>query len=120
MMATKSSNKSSTKATTKSTIDAKHAIKSGRVKEGIKYWCALFDYDATAQDELTLKRGIQIEVITKDPKVSGTDGWWTGKVNNKVGVFPSNFVTAKVTPPKSCSIPEIEFKDLVFGDVIGE
>lgn len=105
---------------TKSSIDAKHAIKTGRVQEGIKYWCALFDYDANHQDELTLKRGTQIEVITQDPKVSGSDGWWTGKVNDKVGVFPSNFVTAQVTPPKANQIPEIKFEELELGNVIGE
>ncbi|KAF6018290.1 mlk-1 [Bugula neritina] len=100
--------------------DAKTAIKTGRVKEGINYWCALFDYDAKLQDELTLKRGTQVEVITKDPKVSGSDGWWTGKVDNKVGVFPSNFVTADVTPPKATAIREIKFCDLKLGDVIGK
>lgn len=104
---------------TKSSIDAKHAIKTGRVQEGIKYWCALFDYDANHQDELTLKRGTQVEVITKDPKVSGTDGWWTGKVNDKVGVFPSNFVTAQVTPPQAKQIRAIKFSDLQLHDVIG-
>ena len=106
--------------TTKSSLDAKTAIKTGTVQEGIKYWCAaLFDYDAKHQDELTLKRGTQIEVITEDPKVSGSDGWWTGKVNDKVGVFPSNFV-AQVTPPKANQIPEINFEDLELGNVIGK
>lgn len=105
---------------TKPALDAKNAIKSGRVQEGIKYWCALFDYDGNQPDELTLKRGVPVEVITKDPKVSGTDGWWTGKVNNKVGVFPSNYVTAQVTPPKNNQLPEIDFAELEFGNVIGK
>lgn len=100
--------------------DARTAIKSGRVSEGIKYWCALFDYDANHQDELTLKRGTQVEVITQDPRVSGSDGWWTGKVNDKVGVFPSNFVTAQVTPPKPKPLDDINFAELELGDVIGK
>ena len=29
---------------------------------------------------------------TKDYKISGDEGWWTGKCNGKVGVFPCNFV----------------------------
>lgn len=103
---------------TKPAQDAKNAIKSGRVQEGINYWCALFDYEAKAQDELTLKRGASVEVITKDPKVSGTAGWWTGKVNNKVGVFPSNFVE-QVTPPQN-KLPEIDFSEVQLGEVIGE
>lgn len=106
--------------TTKPSIDARNAIKSGVVKEGIKYWCALFDYEANHTDELTLKRGTQVEVITKDPKISGGAGWWTGKVNEKIGVFPSNFVTAQVTPPKANSLVEIKFEELTLGDIIGK
>ena len=103
---------------TKPAQDAKNAIKSGRVQEGINYWCALLDYDAKLQDELTRKRGTAVEVITKDPKISGTDGWWTGKVNNKVGVFPSNFVE-QVTPPQA-KLREIDFAELELGEVIGK
>lgn len=106
-------------SSSKTSIDARSAIKTGRVQEGIKYWCAIFDYEANHQDELTLKCGTQVEVITKDPKVSGSDGWWTGKVNDKVGVFPSNFVTAHVTP-RLPDLVEIDFRELTLGDVIGE
>ena len=27
-----------------------------------------------------------IEVLKKDP-----DGWWTGKIDNKIGYFPNNY-----------------------------
>ena len=31
-------------------------------------------------------------MLSKDYKISGDEGWWTGKCNGKVGVFPCNFV----------------------------
>lgn len=54
---------------------------------------AMYDYEASAEDELTLQRGIPVEVISKDSVVSGDEGWWTGKVAEKVGIFPSNYVS---------------------------
>uniref|UniRef100_A0A4W6CNG5 Mitogen-activated protein kinase kinase kinase n=1 Tax=Lates calcarifer TaxID=8187 RepID=A0A4W6CNG5_LATCA len=57
------------------------------------YWTAVFDYEATADEELTLRRGDLLEVLSKDSKVSGDEGWWTGKIQDKVGIFPSNYVT---------------------------
>ncbi|XP_076818975.1 uncharacterized protein LOC143464840 [Clavelina lepadiformis] len=55
-------------------------------------WVAMFDYDAKADDELTLQSGQPVEVISKDVSMSGDEGWWTGKIANKLGVFPSNYV----------------------------
>lgn len=87
-------------------------------------WTAVFDYTATGDDELTLTRGLQVEVLSKEPKISGDDGWWTGRVNNKVGIFPSNFVTKEVDVlPNSNRSPdkvfEIDFADLELEEVIG-
>ena len=68
---------------------------------------------AQGEDELGLSKGDVIEVLSKDYKISGDEGWWTGKCNGKVmapntnlntncisfslitfqvGVFPCNFV----------------------------
>ena len=55
-------------------------------------WVAMFDYDAKAEDELSLQSGQQIQVVSQDVGVSGDEGWWTGIIDKKVGVFPSNFV----------------------------
>ena len=55
-------------------------------------WVAMFDYDAKAEDELSLQSGQQVEVVSKDAGISGDEGWWTGIIDKKVGVFPSNFV----------------------------
>jgi len=55
-------------------------------------WTAIYDYEAQGEDELQLVKGDIIEVLSKDYKISGDEGWWTGKCNGKVGVFPCNFV----------------------------
>lgn len=55
-------------------------------------WTAIYEYDAQGEDELRLGKGDVIEVLSKDYKISGDEGWWTGKCNGKVGVFPCNFV----------------------------
>ena len=53
---------------------------------------AIYEYKAQGEDELSLNKGDTIEVLSKDYKISGDEGWWTGKCNGKVGVFPCNFV----------------------------
>ena len=102
-------------------------IRTGRRDlERNPFWTAIFDYEATGDDELTLHRGTQVEVLSKDVKISGDDGWWTGKVNDKVGIFPSNFVTQqsvvdKVSPEGfDQDRPfEVEFDELDLEEVIG-
>jgi len=57
------------------------------------YWTAVFDYEATADDELSLQKGDVVEVLSKDSLVSGDEGWWTGMIADRVGIFPSNYVS---------------------------
>lgn len=87
-------------------------------------WTALYDYEAAGEDELTLHRGEQVEVLSKDAKISGDEGWWTGKISDKVGIFPSNFVaqidTANVKSVGNDGRPfEIKFSDLELEEIIG-
>ncbi|TNN80443.1 Mitogen-activated protein kinase kinase kinase 10 [Liparis tanakae] len=96
------------------------------------YWTAVFDYEATADEELTLRRGDFLEVLSKDSKVSGDEGWWTGKIQDKVGIFPCNYVTRgdatnyqQLTAGGlvaggvgDCPL-EIDFSELVLNEVIG-
>ncbi|XP_041964175.1 SH3 domain-containing protein 21 isoform X1 [Alosa sapidissima] len=49
----------------------------------------MFDYAAFAEDELDMKKGDIITVISKD---TGDDGWWEGELNGRRGFFPDNFV----------------------------
>ena len=46
-----------------------------------------FHFDARYQDELSLKVDDIVDVLGEEE-----DGWWKGKLANRTGVFPSNFV----------------------------
>uniref|UniRef100_A0A669BRT5 Osteoclast-stimulating factor 1 n=1 Tax=Oreochromis niloticus TaxID=8128 RepID=A0A669BRT5_ORENI len=49
----------------------------------------LFPYEAQNEDELTIKEGDIINIITKD---CADAGWWKGEIGGRQGVFPDNFV----------------------------
>lgn len=68
-------------------------------------------------------------VLTKDAKISGDEGWWTGKIGDKVGIFPANFVVHHDSAEDEINnvdsifadvnLVKIDFKDLVLEEVIG-
>ncbi|XP_056126852.1 SH3 domain-containing protein 21 isoform X2 [Rhinichthys klamathensis goyatoka] len=61
-----------------------------RKTSSVKECCqAMFDYTAVAEDELNLKKG---DVITIISKATEDDGWWEGELNGDRGFFPDNFV----------------------------
>uniref|UniRef100_A0A4W6FE90 Mitogen-activated protein kinase kinase kinase n=1 Tax=Lates calcarifer TaxID=8187 RepID=A0A4W6FE90_LATCA len=76
------------------------------------FWTAVFDYEATADDELSLRRGDVVEVLSKDSLVSGDEGWWTGMIADRVGIFPSNYVSKG-------NVLEIDFSELTLEEIIG-
>jgi SH3 domain-containing kinase-binding protein 1 len=49
----------------------------------------LFPYEAANEDELTLKEGDLIALLSREV---ADKGWWRGELRGKVGVFPDNFV----------------------------
>lgn len=49
----------------------------------------LFPYEAANEDELTLKEGDLIILLSREV---ADKGWWRGELRGKVGVFPDNFV----------------------------
>ena len=49
---------------------------------------ALYDYDATNDEELTFSEGQLIRILRRDEN-GVDDGWWEGQVDGRVGVFPS-------------------------------
>lgn len=52
-------------------------------------WCiALYDYDASAEDELTFEENQIIKIVNKSPH-GVDDGWWEGELNGGIGNFPS-------------------------------
>ncbi|XP_073080710.1 CD2-associated protein isoform X1 [Manis javanica] len=57
-------------------------------KKTMKRQCkVLFEYIPQNEDELELKVGDTIDI---NEEVE--EGWWSGTLNNKLGLFPSNFV----------------------------
>ncbi|XP_063080006.1 mitogen-activated protein kinase kinase kinase 9 [Engraulis encrasicolus] len=101
----------------------------------IGLWTAVFDYDAGAEDELSLRKGDLVEVLSKDSLVSGDEGWWTGMIEDRVGVFPCNYVSSsngiseKLRDATSedysqCTVPplqvlDIDFSELTLEEIIG-
>ena len=63
----------------------------------------LFDYDAEADDELTLKEGDFIRNIEKKE-----DGWWEGELHGKRGMFPENFVEEIKKPAAETKTTEMK------------
>ncbi|XP_017064377.1 mitogen-activated protein kinase kinase kinase isoform X2 [Drosophila eugracilis] len=89
-------------------------------------WTALYDYEAQGEDELTLRRGEIVVVLSTDSEVSGDVDWWTGKIGDKVGVFPKDFVTYEDPLQLNVSSAigdiqphEIEYNELDIKEVIG-
>lgn len=96
-------------------------------------WTAVYDYEASGEDELSLRRGDVVEVLSKDVAISGDEGWWTGKIHHRVGIFPSNYVTyqpaiyhrlpaggaAGVRQSGPSSPVQIIFSELVLEEIIG-
>lgn len=100
-------------------------------------WTAVFDYEASAEDELTLRLGDAVQVLSKDSQVSGDEGWWTGRIDERVGIFPSNYVSigeglsGKIrghggperpcyrTPALRVNVLEIDFTELALEEIIG-
>uniref|UniRef100_A0A3B1JLW5 Osteoclast-stimulating factor 1 n=1 Tax=Astyanax mexicanus TaxID=7994 RepID=A0A3B1JLW5_ASTMX len=81
---------SAAKPTNLSTSDAQKLEKDGESKGKVKEYCkATFAYEATNQDELDIKEGDVIHLLSKD---TGEPGWWRGELSGKQGVFPDNFV----------------------------
>ncbi|XP_004700322.1 GRB2-related adapter protein 2 [Echinops telfairi] len=56
---------------------------AGRVR-----WArALYDFKALEDDELGFRSGEVVEVLD-----SSNPSWWTGRLHNKLGLFPANYV----------------------------
>ena len=47
---------------------------------------AMYPLEAEEEGELSFNEGDRIEVIRKDPS-----GWWEGRLNGEVGLFPENY-----------------------------
>jgi len=81
------SKKGSTNTSTPATLSTSNTTKivpSTTKKQTCK---ALYDYDATDENEVSFKANDIINLLQKHES-----GWWQGEINGKTGMFPSNFV----------------------------
>ncbi|KAM4713199.1 CD2-associated protein isoform 2-T2 [Anableps anableps] len=90
-------------------VDSKHKVSTAK-----EYCKVKFAYEGKNEDELSLKEGEVVHILSKD---TGEPGWWRGEVGGREGVFPNNFVSdaEKEAAPsrgsvKSLAKPEIEEK----------
>jgi len=61
---------------------------------------ALFNYEAKAPGDLTLNKGDEILILDR----SKNEGWWTGKIGESIGQFPSNFTKVIDKPVERFSV----------------
>ncbi|EDO36442.1 predicted protein, partial [Nematostella vectensis] len=82
---------------------------------------ALYDYEAAEEDELSFKANECIELLSKDPEISGDEDWWVGRVDGqeKIGLFPANYVTNEKRKSSLFQPLEIPFRNIELIDVIG-
>jgi SH3 domain-containing YSC84-like protein 1 len=50
---------------------------------------ALFTFDADQEGDLGFKKG---DIITITKRTENKEDWWTGKIGDRTGIFPSNYV----------------------------
>ncbi|XP_055969617.1 mitogen-activated protein kinase kinase kinase 21 [Sorex fumeus] len=99
---------------------------------GAGLWAALYDYEARGEDELSLRRGQLVEVLSQDAAVSGDEGWWAGQVQRRLGIFPANYVApcrpaagpapspaGPPPPPRPGSPVHVDFERLELKELIG-
>uniref|UniRef100_A0AAY4B1Y2 Osteoclast-stimulating factor 1 n=1 Tax=Denticeps clupeoides TaxID=299321 RepID=A0AAY4B1Y2_9TELE len=79
-----------------------HSQPRGSKKKGKKRQCRVhFEYLPQNEDELELKVGDVIEVAEEVE-----EGWWSGSMNGKFGLFPSNFVK-EMEPGEDAESPDV-------------
>ncbi|XP_053971358.1 protein nervous wreck isoform X1 [Hylaeus volcanicus] len=91
---------------------APEAIVQNHIGEMEQYCIALYDYDATCDEELSFFEGDIMRVLKKEPH-DVDDGWWEGELRGQRGLFPSLIVEPcgadgspltpqeNITPPSS-------------------
>ncbi|XP_074083080.1 GRB2-related adapter protein 2 isoform X2 [Macrotis lagotis] len=53
----------------------------------VRWVRALYDFEAEEEDELGFSTGDVVEVLD-----SSNTSWWTGRLHNRLGLFPANYV----------------------------
>ncbi|XP_013782374.1 F-BAR and double SH3 domains protein 2-like, partial [Limulus polyphemus] len=73
---------------------------------GDKLCQALYDYEATCEEELTFLEGQVIRILKKVVH-DVDDGWWEGEIDGNVGIFPSLVVKEIKTDGESQTPSEL-------------
>lgn len=81
-------------------------------KRAKEYCIALYDYDASAEDELTFEENQIITIINKSPH-GVDDGWWEGEIDGKFGNFPSLVVEECDENGEPLTEPDMESPEAV-------
>lgn len=81
-------------------------------KPAEEYCIALYDYDASAEDELTFEENQIITIINKSPH-GVDDGWWEGEYDGKFGNFPSLVVEECDENGEPLTEPDMESPEAV-------
>ncbi|XP_076688274.1 mitogen-activated protein kinase kinase kinase 21 [Callospermophilus lateralis] len=112
-----------------SAASSSSASSGGACPAGAGLWAALYDYEARCEDELNLRRGQLVEVLSQDAAVSGDEGWWAGQVQRRLGIFPANYVAPcrpaagpappPAPPPRPGSPVHVDFERLELKELIG-
>uniref|UniRef100_A0A096LW77 Osteoclast-stimulating factor 1 n=1 Tax=Poecilia formosa TaxID=48698 RepID=A0A096LW77_POEFO len=79
-------------------VDGKHKAPTAKEFCKVKY-----AYDGKNEDELSLKEGELVHILSKD---TGEPGWWRGEIGGRDGVFPNNFVTVVPEAEKEKKLPK--------------
>jgi len=72
---------------------AQPAAPAAAAQDGRKRFRVIFDYNAEAPDELSLRVNDVVALIRED-----SPDWWTGEVNGRVGMFPTVFIDKTPLP----------------------
>ncbi|XP_033223271.1 protein nervous wreck isoform X2 [Belonocnema kinseyi] len=70
-----------------------------------EFCIALYDYDATCDEELTFVEGEIIKILRKEPH-DVDDGWWEGELRDQRGLFPS--LVVEPCAPDGSPLSELE------------
>ncbi|KAG7264578.1 hypothetical protein CRUP_014786 [Coryphaenoides rupestris] len=94
-------------------VDTMKAEPDSKSKGGRELCKVLFPYEAQNEDELSIKEGEIVSIISKD---CADAGWWMGEIGGRQGVFPDNFVKV-VLPEVEKEWPEISGEETKVGDI---
>ncbi|KAI9284157.1 hypothetical protein BC943DRAFT_326454 [Umbelopsis sp. AD052] len=72
---------------THDTTSMQNNIEAEPLADNNEYVTALYDFEAQSAEELSLREGDRIILLSRDE-----GGWWHGNLNGNIGIFPSNYV----------------------------